>query len=389
MRGIRWRVKGRDQAALESLRRYTRYNIVFTMLAVGSVLLLAEARERPDAVRLAVLVAGLALAGLGHWYWTVRSIDGPIGRMPWWQAGVLTVLAGGLLVAAFGIDGRGAVWALAAGLIGHDLLIGRFPEAGWRFGVGFAALMGLTAAVTMLVSGQSGVPGQAVMTFVLTLLMTYAEVLLLRQWTLTLELEKARLDAAELATTKERLRLAEDLHDILGHALEVVSLKSELASRLSEVDPERSRAELNEVQRLARGAVHDVRALVQGRRSTELVIEMAGARGLLESAGIRWQFTGDPARLGAEAGELLGRVLREAVTNLLRHSDATHCLVRLEIRRDRAVLHVRNDGVAPMREDGREGSGLRGLNRRITEAGGEFSAEPHGNAFEVRAEVPR
>ncbi|MBN6036292.1 sensor histidine kinase [Amycolatopsis sp. 195334CR] len=389
MRGIRWRVRGRDRAALESLRRYTRYNILFSVFAVGSVLVLAEVRDHLDAARLVALVAGLVLGGLGHWRWTVRSIDGPIERMPWWQAGALTALAGGLLAIAFGTEGHGVVWSLAAGLIGHDLLIGRFPEAGWRFGVGFAALMGLTAAVSMVVTGQPGAPGQGVLTFALTLLMTYAEVLLLRQWRLTLELEKARHDAAELATTKERLRLAEDLHDILGHALEVVSLKSELASRLSEVDPERSRAELTEVQRLARGAVHDVRALVQGRRSTELVIEMAGARGLLESAGIRWQFTGDPARLGAESSELLGRVLREAVTNLLRHADASHCLVRLEIRRDRAVLHVRNDGVAPMRQDGREGSGLRGLNRRITEAGGEFSAEPHGNAFEVRAEVPR
>lgn len=382
-------MKGRDRAAFEALRRYTRYNVVFSMVAVGGVLLLVEIRSEPDVVRLLVQAAGLALAGLGHWRWTLRSVDGPIGRMPWWQAGALTAIACGLVVAAFIPAEHGAVWALATGLIGHDLLTGRFPDAGWRFGVPFAALMGLTAAATMLVMDRPGVLGQAVVTAVLTLIMTYVEVLLLRQWTLTLELEKARLDASELATTKERLRLAEDLHDILGHALEVVSLKSELASRLSEVDPERSRAELNEVQRLARGAVHDVRALAQGKRSTELVIEMAGARGLLESAGIRWQFTGDPARLGPEASELLGRVLREAVTNLLRHADASHCLVRLEIHRGRAVLHVRNDGVAPMRQDGREGSGLRGLTRRITEAGGEFSAEPHGNAFEVRAEVPR
>ncbi|AXB46786.1 hypothetical protein A4R43_33680 [Amycolatopsis albispora] len=382
-------MKGRDRAALESLRRYTRYNVLFSMIAVASVLLLSEVRDQPSPLRLAGLAAGLVLVGLGHWRWTVRSIDRPAGRMPWWQAVAFTAVAGGLLVVAFTTVGNGAVWALAAGLIGHDLLVGRFPEAGWRFAAGFAALMGVVVTVTMLVTGEDAVLQQVVLVFWLTLVMTGAEVVLLRQWTLTLELEKARLDAAELATTKERLRLAEDLHDILGHALEVVSLKSELASRLSEVDPERSRAELTEVQRLARGAVHDVRALVQGRRSTELAIELAGARGLLESAGIRWQFTGDPARLGAEASQLLGRVLREAVTNLLRHADATHCLVRLEIRRDRAVLHVRNDGVAPMREDGREGSGLRGLTRRITEAGGEFSAEAHGNAFEVRAEVPR
>ena len=123
-----------------------------------------------------------------------------------------------------------------------------------------------------------------------------------------------------MATTKERLRLAEDLHDILGHALEVVSLKAELASRLSEVDPERSRAELAEVQRLARGAMHDVRALVRVTVRRRSSIELAGARGLLESAGIELEFRGDPAALGAAASELLGRVLREAVTNLLRHA---------------------------------------------------------------------
>ncbi|MFI6024218.1 sensor histidine kinase [Amycolatopsis magusensis] len=386
---MKWRVGAGDRGALESLRRYNRYNVLVSLFLLAGVLVLSESADRPDPVRGAALGMGLLVFVLSHLRWTVRSIAGPIPRMSWPEAVLLTLVSAGVVVAAFATEGSGAMWALATGLVAHDLLIARFPGAGWRLVFGFAALMALAAAVTLLFMGGTQVPQQAAVVFVLAPVMTYAEVLLLRQWTLTLELEKARLDAADLATTKERLRLAEDLHDILGHALEVVSLKSELASRLSEVDPDRSRAELNEVQRLARGAVHDVRALVQGRRSTELAIEIAGARGLLESAGIRWQFTGDPSRLSSEASELLGRVLREAVTNLLRHADASHCLVRLEIRDGRAVLHVRNDGVAPMREEDREGSGLRGLNRRITEAGGEFSAEAHDNAFEVRAEVPR
>src|SRR3954449_11797667 len=99
------------------------------------------------------------------------------------------------------------------------------------------------------------------------------------------DMDDARRTAAELATVRERLRLADDLHDILGHALEVVAFKSELAARLQGVDAERARLEMEQVQRVARESLSEVRAMVRETRGTDLVTELAGATTVLEWAG--------------------------------------------------------------------------------------------------------
>lgn len=382
-----------DRSALTRLRRYIRHNVLVTLSGVVGVVVLSQFDEPPGTVRSVVLFCGLFGAVVCHWHWTGGLVLGERQLMPWWQA--VLVVTGVLVLVGVGVSGppSGVIWCLIAGLVGHDLLIGRFPAAGLRFTGPYAVLVGLVVLVVRLVGGAQAEEAlrNSGLAAALVLLMLYANVLLMRQWHITIELEHARQAAAELATTKERLRLAEDLHDILGHALEVVSLKSELASRLSEVDPERSRAELAEVQRLARGAMHDVRALVAGDRSTAFAIELAGVRGLLDSAGIELECRGDPAELGAAASELLGRVLREAVTNLLRHAHATRVLVSLEVVDGKGILLVRNDGVAPLAGLGPAGSGLRGLERRTVEAGGRFSAGVVDDTgeFEVRAEVAR
>jgi two-component system sensor histidine kinase DesK len=382
-----------DRSTLTRLRRYIRHNVLVTLAVVVGVVALSQLNEESGTVRTVVLVCGLAGVVLYHWHWTGGLVLGEQRRMPWWQAGL--VLTGILALVGFGVsaDSSGVIWCLIAGLVGHDLLVGRFPTAGLRFTAPYAVLVAL---VVLAVGLARGVPAEeawrsAGLAVVLVLFGIYGVVLMMRQWHISMELEHARQAAAELATIKERLRLAEDLHDILGHALEVVSLKSELASRLSEVDPERSRAELAEVQRLARGAMHDVRALVAGSRSTAFAIELAGVRGLLDSAGIELEFRGDAAELGPVASELLGRVLREAVTNLLRHAHATRALVSLEVVDGKRILLVRNDGVAPLAGASAAGSGLRGLERRTVEAGGLFSAGVVDGTgeFEVRAEVAR
>jgi hypothetical protein len=170
-----------------------------------------------------------------------------------------------------------------------------------------------------------------------------------RLWWLkaVIDLDGSRRTAAELATARERLRVADDLHDILGHALEVVAFKSELAARLQDVDPARARAEMEEVQRVARESLSEVRALVRDTRSTDLVDELAGARAVLASAGGRARVRGDPTTLGPTARNVLGRVLREAMTNVLRHAQPSHCTIEIEVDRDGARLEVVNDGALP------------------------------------------
>jgi two-component system sensor histidine kinase DesK len=196
-----------------------------------------------------------------------------------------------------------------------------------------------------------------------------------RLWWLkaVIDLDGSRRTAAELATARERLRLADDLHDILGHALEVVAFKSELAARLQSVDAERARAEMDEVQRVARESLSEVRALVRDTRSTDLVTELAGARAVLESAGVVLTVHGDPATAGPTARNVLGRVLREAMTNVLRHAQPSRCTITIEVDDGAARLRVDNDGALPA-DDADVGTGLAALRRYLDEHAGRLDA---------------
>jgi two-component system sensor histidine kinase DesK len=202
------------------------------------------------------------------------------------------------------------------------------------------------------------------------------------------DLDDSRRTAAELATARERLRLADDLHDILGHALEVVAFKSELASRLQGVDPDRARSEMEEVQRVARESLSEVRALVRDARSTDLVTELAGARAVLESAGVVLVVRGDPTALGPTARNVLGRVLREAMTNVLRHAQPSHCTIEIDVTDGRARLRVENDGALPA-DRAELGTGLDALGRYLDEHAGRLDAGPGPDGtFHVDAVLP-
>jgi two-component system sensor histidine kinase DesK len=211
----------------------------------------------------------------------------------------------------------------------------------------------------------------------------------LRLWRSTVALEQARQDADSVATMRERLRLAEDLHDILGHAMESVALKSELAARLSVTESDRAGREMVEVQQLARQTMRDVRDVVHWGNRTDLVVELAGVRDLLASAGISCEVRGDPRALDMVTRDLFGRVVLEAVTNALRHADLTRCDVTISTGSGTAEVRVRNDGVGKADTTGSR-SGLDGLRRRLGDAGGELTAEtgPEPGVFTVRATVP-
>lgn len=217
-----------------------------------------------------------------------------------------------------------------------------------------------------------------------------------RNWWLRslVRIDESRRVAAELATARERLRLADDLHDILGHALEVVAFKSELAARTVPSGAENARREMDEAARVARDAMSEVRSLAADRRPTDLVRELAGARAVLDSAGVGLEVRGEPGRVPEPVQDVLGRVLREAMTNVLRHADASRCVIG--VSHDSGPPHavtlwVDNDGAADPRSEQEppSGSGLRGLERQVTSHGGTFSARrgEHGE-FSLRATVP-
>ena len=182
------------------------------------------------------------------------------------------------------------------------------------------------------------------------------------------ELRATRDHLAVLAVERERSRVARDLHDILGHSLTVITVKSELAGALVDVDPDRARAEIREVEALARGALVDVRATVAGFRGVSVSGELAGARAALSAAGVEADLPGSIETVPAESRELAGWVIREGVTNVIRHAGAHRCRIRI----DGGRVCIDDDGVGPDAATG-TGTGLLGLRERVEAAGGRMS----------------
>ncbi|MFI5492400.1 sensor histidine kinase [Actinoplanes sp. NPDC051859] len=208
---------------------------------------------------------------------------------------------------------------------------------------------------------------------------------------LVAELERARQVEARLAVAEERLRFARDMHDIVGRALSVVALKSELAARLAQRGRAEAAAEMLEVRRIAEESLADVRAVVRGYRQADLGTELAGARSLLAAAGIDCRVDGASGGLPDDTQGALGWVVREATTNVLRHSEARTCTVTLRRTGDRIALIMENDGVPPPAPTDRVrfGSGLIGLAERIAGVGGTTAAERGDpGLFRLTVEVP-
>ena len=193
---------------------------------------------------------------------------------------------------------------------------------------------------------------------------------------------------AGLAVSEERLRFARDLHDLLGHSLSVITLKSELAAKLSTKDPARAATEMAEVRRLAAASLIEVQVAVDGYRSLDLEEELAGVRAALEAAGARCTIDARTQELSSEARALLAWVVREGATNVLKHSQATCCSITI----DGGGLVMRNDGVDAGGQGHQRqppGNGLRGLAERMATAGGSCTAEPTpAGEFLLRARVP-
>lgn len=184
----------------------------------------------------------------------------------------------------------------------------------------------------------------------------------------TLErLRAAQEQVAELAAERERSRVARDVHDILGHSLTVITVKAELAGRLMDAGSPTARDEVAQIEQLSRGALADVRATVHGYRGVSISGELAAARAALESAGVAPELPGSTDQVPSDRRELAGWVVREAVTNVVRHAEASVCRVSLDSR----SVEVADDGRGP--SGASSGSGLSGLRERVETAGGRMS----------------
>ena len=251
-------------------------------------------------------------------------------------------------------------------------------------GEAYVAIAGL-AAVTFALGFASGMAWLALPTAALGLWATA----FVRQLAAVAELRSAREELARLAVNEERLRFARDLHDLLGHSLSLITLKSELAGRLLPDEPEKAEAEVRDIEGVARQALGEVREAVAGYRSPTLDEELAGAAEMLAAAGISCRIENGAGLLPKEIDGVLAWAVREGTTNVIRHSQAHNCRIVLAREVDRVHAEITDDGRGKAHGE-TPGSGLSGLAERVADFGeGEFEAGPQQEGgFRLRVDLP-
>ena len=185
-------------------------------------------------------------------------------------------------------------------------------------------------------------------------------------------LRAARESAQHMAAVAERERIARDLHDLLGHTLSVIVIKSELASKLADRDPARAASEIRDVEQISRKALEEVRRAIHGYRGESIEQELATGRSALASAGVTLAADIGRLNLEPEAERAMALGVREAITNVIRHARAKTCTVHAQTRDGTVALTIQDDGVGG---EGQEGSGLSGMRARIAEVGGTLTRE--------------
>lgn len=192
-------------------------------------------------------------------------------------------------------------------------------------------------------------------------------------------------EVERLAKRAERERIARDLHDLLGHTLSVITLKAELAGKLIQRDPERASREIQEVERISREALREVRTAVAGYRSEGFPAELVRAQLALETAGVKLEYFTQPVDLGPAEETVLALTLKEAVTNIIRHAGAGICQISLEEVDGEIRLEVRDDGrggTAPF------GIGLSAMRERVEGLGGRMERQGEGGTT-LTVSLPR
>ncbi|MEU8423015.1 histidine kinase [Micromonospora sp. NPDC048835] len=339
---------------------------------------LATALHQPEPWRRVTGVVALVVFGVGYvllfqWARKLRQalLPIPAGRA---RAGLALLLAVGLA----SLPGTGGDWLAALVYVAAAAV---FLLPPWE-SLAVVVLCALTPALTSwLVPGWEAEHGIVWA----VLLASFAMFGVSRLAQRNSELRAAQQEIGRLAVAEERARAARDLHDILGHSLTVVAIKAELAGRLIEVDRDRAAVEIAEVEALARAALADVRQTVGAYREVTLVAELAGARSALAAAGIAADLPAEVPDLPEEWDALFGWAVREGVTNVVRHSGARCCVIRVHPDR----IEIGDDGRGPSTPDPK-GNGLVGLRERARrlDAVVTVGRRPEGAGFLLRVHAP-
>ncbi|MEV1246208.1 sensor histidine kinase [Nonomuraea sp. NPDC050022] len=380
--------------------------------------------EAPDAPGIGAFLPFVLLAAGAIW----ETVDGSLrpGWLSWAGLAAMSALYALTVIMAFRrrtVPARLALAGLSAVVFGLSIVLGGgwyylFPLLGVACGITLRgrAVRLATAALpfgTALVVGAGGGSLESILAFSWgTFSAGLVVAVILHLHTVIGELNQTRRRLAEAAVAEERLRFSRDLHDLLGHTLSVIVVKAEAVRRLARRDPGQAERQAADIEAVGRQALTEVREAVTGYRAGSLADELARARDALAAAGVRARVrrTGPPPAAQAEA--LLGWVVREGVTNIIRHSGATEAEIDLTgltlTIRDNGPDRPRptksgsspdgptesgTDGPRPTESPGPQpaesGSGLRGLVERLSQAGGSVEAGPHpGGGFELTATLP-
>jgi two-component system sensor histidine kinase DesK len=213
---------------------------------------------------------------------------------------------------------------------------------------------------------------------------------LTRLYQLVEQVHAAQDSLAQLAVAEERARFSRDVHDLLGLSLSAIMLKTELVSKLVDEQPERARTELDEVMQITRKALAEARQVATGYRELTLAEECNSAVSVLTTANVEVSLVREHRSFPRPVRATLATVLRESVTNVLRHSEATWCTITLGSHDGRAELEVVNDGVTPARTSrgAGSGSGLPNLTERVRALGGTLTSAIEGDQHRLAVTIP-
>jgi two-component system sensor histidine kinase DesK len=341
---------------------------------------LSQVLDEESGLRLAVSLALAAAFIAAYWRtmvgaWIIedRAVDDERHAVPL----VLTLAVLALALSALGSDWSGA-WCFVGAATG--LRIDR------RLAIPALFVLAAAAAATEALSGTADA---ALPLFIVTLGVGLLTGGFRRLRVVSRQLNAARDEIGRLAVADERLRFARDLHDLLGHSLSVVALKSELASRLIEDHPEQAAEHVRDIEAVSRRALSEVREAVAGYRRPVLSAELAGARSTLAAAGIEVEAAPAPVvELPPDAEAVLAWAVREGATNVLRHADARRVRISVAVTGDDAALELIDDGCGEACGDG-DGTGLAGLAERVARVRGRMDAAPAaGGGFRLAVTVP-
>jgi two-component system sensor histidine kinase DesK len=394
-----------DEAAMSArnafLRRFVIFAIITYFLVAQAVI---DAWRHLTPSTLFILVDAIAFTAVVT---VVALAPGRPGlrTLPWaWLVAIVTSA-----IALFVVGGDQGAWLIALAVAAAAC--GRFTAT-----IRPAAFGAITCTVAGLVVGVHDhySTGDMAALLVMPAMAAFFSYNAGKRNEMVATLRQTRAELARAAVAEERLRIARDLHDLLGHSLSLITLKAELSRRMIGTDTDRAVREMAELEAVARQSLSDVRAAVAGYRQPDLAAELGSARQLLTAAGIGCQISvpGTPG-LPADVDAVLAWTIREGITNVVRHARATSVVITVARRQDTAVAEITDDGTggaaapggvpAPGTGGGAAeaegaaglarlrltGSGLAGLAERIRALGGDLAAghiQPHG--FRLRVTIP-